>query len=299
MTENSSNPRSNLQFTPRLIFGLGLLIVGSLWLLDNLGVIDADGFWDFWPLIFVAVGLSKLTEVQRTGSWLSSFAWIAVGLWWTAYNLEWINIHVFDLWPVIFIIGGIVIVRRALMPNSYSSSNRSRVKVHVATAGRVSDDTAREVAGAVKEAAGEIRRGVEEATDEIRRGLGREPRSKVGGVAGGTSDRDESNTGWAVCCGIRRRIDDQAFRGGDFTAFMGGVEVDLTHADMVDGEAILEVLAFWGGIDITVPREWRVVPQVTPILGGFVDETEPLDPNSDKRLIVRGLAMMGGVHVRN
>lgn len=306
MTENSSDRRPPVQFTPRLIFGMGLLIVGMIWLFDNLGLIDADGFWNYWPLILVAVGVSKLTEVGRTGGWLSSFAWIAVGLWWTAYNLEFVDIHVFDLWPVIFIVGGIVIVRRALMPESYNSNRstsrsrrRSRVRVAV---GSLDEETTKEVVDAAKEVAEEIRKGVHEATDEIRRGFNgeKQPRNSVGGVFGGNSTSDDhSATGWAVCCGVKRRVSDQQFRGGDFTAIMGGVEVDLSRADIDDDEAIIEVLAFWGGIDIVVPQNWTVIPQVTPILGGFVDETDPVDPDPTKRLIIRGLAMMGGVHVSN
>ena len=58
------------------------------------------------------------------------------------------------------------------------------------------------------------------------------------------------------------------------------------------------MLAFWGGIGVTVPRQWSVVNRVTPILGGYEDRTSSA-PDGAPRLIIRGSAIMGGIEVRN
>jgi len=90
-----------------------------------------------------------------------------------------------------------------------------------------------------------------------------------------------------------------AFRGGDMVAVMGGCELDLRQADMAAGEAVIDTLAFMGGIEIKVPEDWTVVCKGLPMMGGFEDTTKPPQGDTGKRLIVRGLALMGGVEVHN
>jgi predicted membrane protein len=101
--------------------------------------------------------------------------------------------------------------------------------------------------------------------------------------------------------GTRRAVAAQDFRGGNLIAVMGGVEVDLRNAAMPSGVATLETFAMWGGIEITVPRDWQVVSRGVPLLGGFEDSTHPPDgdPATRPRLVVSGLAIMGGVEIKN
>ena len=51
---------------------------------------------------------------------------------------------------------------------------------------------------------------------------------------------------------------------------MGGCEIDLRHAS-IDGEAVIDIFALWGGVELRVPPDWTVVSRVTPILGGVDD----------------------------
>jgi len=101
----------------------------------------------------------------------------------------------------------------------------------------------------------------------------------------------------AVMAGNNPHIGSQRFSRGEAVAVMGGCEIDLSSAKIVD-EAVIDVLAFWGGIEIRVPRGWQVVAHVAPILGGYEDKTEPAPANAP-RLVVRGSAIMGGIEVRH
>jgi hypothetical protein len=76
--------------------------------------------------------------------------------------------------------------------------------------------------------------------------------------------------------------------------------VDLRKASIAPGtEAVIDVFAFWGGIDIKVPEDWTVVNRVVPLMGGIEDKTLAPQPPTGKRLVLRGIVVMGGVSVKN
>ena len=72
----------------------------------------------------------------------------------------------------------------------------------------------------------------------------------------------------AILSGVNRGSSAREFRGGELTAFMGGCEIDLRQA-AINGEAVIDVFAMWGGIEIRVPENWTVIGRVTPIMGGL------------------------------
>ncbi len=102
-----------------------------------------------------------------------------------------------------------------------------------------------------------------------------------------------------VLGGVQRNCSTQDFQGGELTAVMGGCEIDFREASIVNSPAVIEVFAMWGGIQLKVPEDWSVSIETRAILGGVVDKTRPPKGGSDKRLVLKGYAVMGGVEVRN
>lgn len=99
--------------------------------------------------------------------------------------------------------------------------------------------------------------------------------------------------------GVVRSSNSQDFRGGELTAVMGGCEIDLRNAVIKEGEAQLEIFAFWGGVEIKVPEDWTVVVQVVPIMGGVEDKSVPPKGGASKKLVLSGHCIMGGAEIRN
>jgi hypothetical protein len=102
----------------------------------------------------------------------------------------------------------------------------------------------------------------------------------------------------AILGGVARGNNSRAFRGGELTAVMGGCEIDLRQAS-INGDAVIDIFAMWGGIDIRVPEDWSVESRVVPLLGGVEDKTRPPQGATNHRLMLRGFAIMGGVEIKN
>jgi len=103
----------------------------------------------------------------------------------------------------------------------------------------------------------------------------------------------------AFLAGSQRKVVTDSFTAIDINAVIAATTLDLRTAKLQEGRGEVDVYAMWGGIDLLVPKEWKVVSEVTPILGVFQDSTEvPTDPNAPT-LLVRGSVVMGGIDVRN
>jgi predicted membrane protein len=107
---------------------------------------------------------------------------------------------------------------------------------------------------------------------------------------------------WAIFGGGRRRVTSDNFQGGEVFAIFGGFHIDLRGAQIPSGRAVVEINAIFGGVELTVPENWRVGVRGTGIFGAFEDKTIPPRPDvgvTPPELIVTGSAIFGGATVRN
>ena len=98
--------------TPRIVFGLILFTLGVLFLLDRLDLVEMGRLWDYWPLVFVGVGLGKVIQPVGAPGRASGGVFIVIGVWWLLANLDVVEHNPVDLWPVVlFVIGGSMLWR--------------------------------------------------------------------------------------------------------------------------------------------------------------------------------------------
>lgn len=102
----------------------------------------------------------------------------------------------------------------------------------------------------------------------------------------------------AFMSGVKRTNLSKDFRGGEATAVMGGIELDLRNATMDRREAVLDVSSVMGGVKIRVPDTWTVVSRINSVMGGYKDNTRH-PGNDDHRLVLKGTVLMGGLQVSN
>lgn len=239
--------------------GAVLIVLGGLFLLDNLDVLEARNLIrNFWPSLLVAWGGYHVVT-GRGGSRVVPGIVMAFGGVLLGNRLLGWGVDAWDLfWPVLLMGLGLSVL---------FNSRR---------------DHARVAAPPTPMGDGSVAEG-EQANPP--------PDGRV--------DASASFREIAVLAGIERRNISQTFRGGEITAVMGGVEIDLRECRMGDGEAYIDVFVLMGGVELRIPRDWTVESRVTAFLAGADDRSEPPAGPGTKRLVIRGTVFMGGVEIRN
>lgn len=110
---------------------------------------------------------------------------------------------------------------------------------------------------------------------------------------------DDTFSGFAMWAGVDRLINSQNFRGGDFTAIMGGATIDLRNAKPVPGGCTLDLFVVMGGIDVIVPDGWTVSNEVFAFMGGVEDSRKTVTPGGSDIVILRGVCFMAGIEIKN
>ena len=103
----------------------------------------------------------------------------------------------------------------------------------------------------------------------------------------------------AVFSGRDIRVDNSYFNGADLSALFGGIDMNLKNA-LIRKNVTIEVKAVFGGIDIIMPADVRVVVDVTPILGGVENGTRtPLGADENMPTVfIKGTCLFGGLEVK-
>ena len=78
--------------------------------------------------------------------------------------------------------------------------------------------------------------------------------------------------------------------------FSGG-KIDLSDSKTMEKSIDLETISIFGGLEIVIPKNWKIGSQGTSILGGFDIKTNEGD--SENTLNIKGLALFGGVKITN
>lgn len=214
----------------RAYFGLIIVAVGSLLLLDNFGVFDAGTvIGDWWPAAIMAAGVLALIANPR--HWLMPLLLVGGG---TVVLLSTTGVmEIGDIvWPTILIVVGLLVI--------------------------------------------------------FGRGLGSR-----------SSSSDARISSFNLFSGTTFETDSPQFEGGTIGAIFGGAEVDLRQASLAPG-ASMDVFTAFGGVEITVPRGWRVTIKGFPLFGGFENATSREGLAADAPgLEIDATVLFGGLEVKH
>lgn len=113
-----------------------------------------------------------------------------------------------------------------------------------------------------------------------------------GALPASSSDIDDIA---AIFSGSETANRSNAYQGGRITSTFGGVVLDLSDAKLAKN-AQLDLFVLCGGVELRVPRDWRVVSKVMPIAGGV--ENKSRGGTNDPTLVLTGTVALGGVEIK-
>ena len=117
MTQNPQYPAPHERNVfPALVPGLILVAIGLLFLLDNLNILYLREWVRYWPVILIAIGLAKLVDSTFTGGRVVGAIFMGTGAVLLAKNLGLIVVRARDLWPLILIGLGLLLLWHRLSP---------------------------------------------------------------------------------------------------------------------------------------------------------------------------------------
>ena len=139
--DDGKNPRQ------QMMWGLMLMGVGVLFLLDRMGQVDIGDFWHLWPLVFVFIGLSHLLfpsrrkvvrialgdargrrSMEGRHDRIDGVIWILIGGWFFANQYHWWDLHYSNSWPIMILLIGVQTVLRALADQRDNRSKAEEVQ---------------------------------------------------------------------------------------------------------------------------------------------------------------------------
>lgn len=281
------NRCQNMEHSNKSWFGIGIILVGVVWLLNVLGT-PMPGWIFTWPVLLVVMGLfSGLASRFRN---MGSFVLILIGLAFLARNSIWPDIELVKyVWPVLIIFLGIVFLlkrhhwdkKEALFRQQHPEwkSLHDMWHHHHYQADNLNRPPHHGAEGASTAPPFEEKESHARSTDNTSAPSG-EDWIDITTLLGGT----------------RRTVISKNFRGGDLTNICGGTVIDLTHAD-IQGMAVMDVVAVWGGIKVIVPPNWEVRLNVNHLMGGSDDHRRSAGHDPNKVLVFTGTVLMAGIEI--
>jgi predicted membrane protein len=97
-----------------LFFGAIVVAIGCLLLLDNLGIFRFHDVWQYWPVLLVAFGVSRIVDSRTPSGWIWGGIVALIGAFLLLDTLDIIVFNFAVVWPVILIAFGVSVLVRAV-----------------------------------------------------------------------------------------------------------------------------------------------------------------------------------------
>jgi len=99
--------------------------------------------------------------------------------------------------------------------------------------------------------------------------------------------------------GSSNKLITENFQGGSSIVAFGGVDINLEKAEIKADKVQIDIFTAFGGAEIIVPEDWKVVVKGIPIFGGWDNNTSGNDDFEAPTVVINCLLLFAGFEVKN
>ena len=247
-------------------FALILIVAGVLLFLGNLGILPIRNIWQYWPVVLIAIGFSRLLHRNDARGFLISLLFVLFGTLFLLLNLGIIRVRADDdSWPLSLLL---IAFGCAALFGRFDPVSRLRYRRHWR-----------------------------------RRAVPFYPTMNQTNAFSGNevSSEDDVVSDLVFMGSLIRKVESHVFRGGQTTSILGNIELDLRRAIVLPNQpATIDVTAIFAATKIRVPSSWRVQLNGAAVLGNFEDKTIPPNTGRDApTLIITGHSIFASVEIED
>lgn len=90
----------------QILLGIGVIVLGVLFLVDNLGFLEIRNVLRFWPAVFILFGIIKMYDSRNSSGLMTGAILLCVGLFMVLNRMGFWYFGWNTLWPLLLIAGG-------------------------------------------------------------------------------------------------------------------------------------------------------------------------------------------------
>lgn len=107
----------------QIVWGLMLILIGSLVLFDRLGYLDAGDYWRYWPLLLVVVGINQTIGYPSPREFGNGLWLVFIGLWLFAVFENAFGLTFRNSWPLFILAWGVKLVLDPFITRRLANNN--------------------------------------------------------------------------------------------------------------------------------------------------------------------------------
>jgi hypothetical protein len=122
--------RNSYHWRRQLMFGLVLVGLGGVFLLDQMDMLDIYNLWHYWPLAMVVIGLNKMIGYPSAREFTSGLWTMFIGFWLFANFENLFGLNFRNSWPYLIIGFGVTMIVKPFIRNRFAVNAPTKDSCH-------------------------------------------------------------------------------------------------------------------------------------------------------------------------
>ena len=109
----------------QVMWGLVLIAVGVIFLLDRMDLVDVRSLWHYWPLLIVAAGINQTIGYPSAREFSNGLWTVFIGLWLFAVFENILGLTFRNSWPLFLLMWGLQMVLAPVIGRRFPQSKEN------------------------------------------------------------------------------------------------------------------------------------------------------------------------------